>query len=401
MLAQSEDGGQAGAFLRNGVSSRALSMGGAFTALADDPSAGYWNPAGLGLLQFPELIGTYSILSLDRKYNYFSFAMPVKNYGSIGISWINLGVGGIEGRDILGSITNTLSNSESAYYFSYGYQLESELSVGFSFKYLQHTLAGFQSTGYGMDFGLLYTLSPQLRLGATVQDISSNINWNTPNKTQEKFPRTIKAGLCYSPFKNNTRFTLDYAIIQNMGGHVMAGMEMELFSNIGVRAGYDGNRFVGGGYFYAPINSFVFEVDYSIGKDIIDMSYAHKVSVRFKFSNDRPITRARKPVLHRRINGQLELLSSDFDARIVKVSGEHPSYALINLGLGSGTSIGKKYQVYRNISSAGKDGTIVIHVGVVEVVKIETKMSAIRIVSFSNAYLLKIGDFLFEEKIDL
>ena len=44
----------AGEFLNNGAGSRALGMGGAYVAVANDVTAGYWNPAGLveaGVLQ--------------------------------------------------------------------------------------------------------------------------------------------------------------------------------------------------------------------------------------------------------------------------------------------------------------------------------------------------------------
>ena len=40
----------AGEFLSLGVGGRALGMGGASVALANDVTAGYWNPAGLALL---------------------------------------------------------------------------------------------------------------------------------------------------------------------------------------------------------------------------------------------------------------------------------------------------------------------------------------------------------------
>lgn len=40
----------AGGFALSGVGSRATAMGGAFRGLADDPSAMYWNPAGLGFI---------------------------------------------------------------------------------------------------------------------------------------------------------------------------------------------------------------------------------------------------------------------------------------------------------------------------------------------------------------
>lgn len=40
----------AGGFALTGVGSRATSMAGAFRGLSDDPSAMYWNPAGMGFM---------------------------------------------------------------------------------------------------------------------------------------------------------------------------------------------------------------------------------------------------------------------------------------------------------------------------------------------------------------
>lgn len=37
----------AASFLKIGAGAKAISLGGAFVAVADDASAGYWNPAGL------------------------------------------------------------------------------------------------------------------------------------------------------------------------------------------------------------------------------------------------------------------------------------------------------------------------------------------------------------------
>ena len=44
-----------GDFLTLGVGARPLSMGGSFTAIADDSTATYWNPAGLAQLTHAEM----------------------------------------------------------------------------------------------------------------------------------------------------------------------------------------------------------------------------------------------------------------------------------------------------------------------------------------------------------
>lgn len=45
----------AGGFALSGIGSRALSMGGAFRGMADDPTAMYWNPAGLGFMEYSSI----------------------------------------------------------------------------------------------------------------------------------------------------------------------------------------------------------------------------------------------------------------------------------------------------------------------------------------------------------
>ena len=47
----SRRGTSAGAMLEIGVGARAEALGGAFVAIADDPSALYWNPSGISRIQ--------------------------------------------------------------------------------------------------------------------------------------------------------------------------------------------------------------------------------------------------------------------------------------------------------------------------------------------------------------
>ena len=60
-----------------GVGARAMGLSGAFTAVADDASAAYWNPAGLAQLDAPEILGMYgSYLNGLNQNLYFSFHYP-------------------------------------------------------------------------------------------------------------------------------------------------------------------------------------------------------------------------------------------------------------------------------------------------------------------------------------
>lgn len=53
-----------------GFGTRALALGGAYTAVADDYSAIYWNPAGLGLMKEPSIFGELSHLNFTNRALY-------------------------------------------------------------------------------------------------------------------------------------------------------------------------------------------------------------------------------------------------------------------------------------------------------------------------------------------
>jgi long-subunit fatty acid transport protein len=67
----------AGDFMANGAGARALGMGGAFAAVADDASAVYWNPAGLSGLEKRQLMLMHSEQFGDLiEYNFGSYVNP-------------------------------------------------------------------------------------------------------------------------------------------------------------------------------------------------------------------------------------------------------------------------------------------------------------------------------------
>jgi len=63
---------------------RAMGMGGAFTAIADDAYAAYWNPAGLAINPGVELSGTYQINNRNQAIGDNSLA--VKGCFEIGMN---------------------------------------------------------------------------------------------------------------------------------------------------------------------------------------------------------------------------------------------------------------------------------------------------------------------------
>ena len=78
-------GTTAAQFLKIGVGSRAIGMGGAFTATADDITAMYWNPSGLGNNYGSEALFNHVRWFADINYDYAAFATHLSGFGTVGV----------------------------------------------------------------------------------------------------------------------------------------------------------------------------------------------------------------------------------------------------------------------------------------------------------------------------
>ena len=175
-------------FLSIGVSARSMGMSGSVVASVHDVTSGYWNPAGLMLVE-PDI--QLSIMHADyfagiAKYDYGSVAIPLREKNAtIGFSLIRFGVDDIPNTLFLvepdGSINydNITSFSVADYAFlgSYATKLKwNDLRVGGNVK-LIHRIAGDFATawGFGLDAGAQYDMN-KWKFGVTLRDITSTFN---------------------------------------------------------------------------------------------------------------------------------------------------------------------------------------------------------------------------------
>ncbi len=94
--AQTVFGKYAGEFMAIGIGGRPLGMGGAFTGIANDVTSGYYNPAGLANINYPQL----SLMHSEQfgnlvNYDYGAVAIPFQEDMTFGLSVMRLAVDGI------------------------------------------------------------------------------------------------------------------------------------------------------------------------------------------------------------------------------------------------------------------------------------------------------------------
>ncbi len=184
-------------FLKIGVGSRALGMGGSFVAVADDASAAYWNPAGLTFLPAVNLQATHAeVFGGILKHDVVSWGMPIgndDNRATIGVTAIRLSVDDIkvtkdaliEESGGLVRIDPSRVETKSAYdlglLFSYARAVGDRWSVGGTFKMIRQSLLDDGSSfGLGADLGFLFHPNPRTSFGLRLADITTTqISWDT------------------------------------------------------------------------------------------------------------------------------------------------------------------------------------------------------------------------------
>src|SRR5882762_4558080 len=129
-----------GELLKIPLGARAIGMGEAFTALADDSSALYWNPAGMSFVTQKEASFMHSSLIEGVHLEQLSFVAPGDSY-AFGANVSYLGFGDIAGYDNNNG-TPTGNVSAYSYLFNGGVSrlINDSLSLGLSAGLLHETL---------------------------------------------------------------------------------------------------------------------------------------------------------------------------------------------------------------------------------------------------------------------
>jgi hypothetical protein len=313
-------GKYAGEFMAIGVGGRSLALGGAYVALANDVTAGYWNPAGLSRLSYPQL----GLMHDERfgglvNYDYGAAAMPLGPASTIGLSVIRLGVDNIPdtrnaGVDAEGnplppdrweeftgvdpSRVVWFNSADWAFYLSYAKKAGESFSYGANIKFIARDNGGASATGIGFDIGALYTID-RLSLGANLQDATTTlVAWSTG--TNEFILPTLKLGSAYRfdisdvriiPVADaDVRFENRGASANLAAGPVSfdfhGGLEFSFREIAALRAGYTD---IGSVTFGAGVKLPKIDLDYSFSKfDGSDqLGNTHRISILFTLEAER------------------------------------------------------------------------------------------------------------------
>lgn len=241
-------------FLQIGTSARATGMGSAFTAIADDASSVFWNPAGLVEVRGSEFLASQVEWPADINLSSAVLAFnPRILPGTFALSARSLWLDPMPVRTAYLPEGNgqTFDAGMASFGFSYSRFWTDKFSAGFTLNYLHMGLAEEAVNTASFDFGIIYRIGVRdLRLGMVIQNLGGKIIYD---ELPSKMPTIFKVGACFSVVKSKNHALLASGEFQHPSDNVERanlGLEYKLKELLYLRGGYyisyDTNEYSGG-----------------------------------------------------------------------------------------------------------------------------------------------------------
>lgn len=230
-------------FLKIGPSARAAGMGSAFTAVANDATSIYWNPAGM-VEQSRTDVTLNTVVWPANIQVYFAGAIFSTPYlpGTFGISARALTMDPQEERTIyMPEGTNRYFDAgDMAFGLSYATYFTDRFSAGITSNFIHMGLADKSVETIAFDFGLIYRIGIQgMRLGMVVQSLGGDVNFDN---RASKLPTLFKVGLAIDAYRsgvNALMATGEFSHPADNKERMNVGMEYTFNQFFMLRGGYN------------------------------------------------------------------------------------------------------------------------------------------------------------------
>ena len=287
-------------FLEIDVGSKAVGMGSAFVAVANDATALYWNPAGIARLSGNEMVFIHTEWIANINYDFVGTVFPMGNLGVLGISIISLSTDEMKVRtvDKPEGTGELFSVGDLAVGIAYARNLTTRFSIGFNGKYIRQKIWHMSASGFAIDIGTLFTTPfAGMKIGMSISNFGGKmqmlgkdtfVNFDlAPDqegsndripanlKTDEfSLPLLFRVGLALEVFKFNSSrmiMAVDAAHPNDNTEYINVGVEYSSNDWLFLRTGYknlfilDGEEglTIGAGIKYALGSNVSIKIDYS------------------------------------------------------------------------------------------------------------------------------------------
>lgn len=309
------EGSTGSVFQKIWVGARSAGMGGAYSALADDITALYWNPAGIAKLQGTNVGASYSRWFADITHNYVGAVIPISEKYRVGVSLAVVDYGSMERttleRDFNGG---TFNANDLAVGVSLAGALTERFSFGATVKYVRNAILDLAADGIAFDAGSMYqtdfyNMKISMALtnlggerafeGNSLSLLATNMNFNSVQRPLDTrlatnpypIPLSFRIGAATDIFQGKMEDQLlnmafDFAAHSDGPETINLGAEYVWNNLLALRAGYAFNQDqlglgAGVGFRYKS-EDFNGNIDYAINPTL-SLGLIHRISIAAMF----------------------------------------------------------------------------------------------------------------------
>lgn len=295
-------GSSSAAFLKFSPSPRGTGMGEAFTSVAEDAYSAWWNPAGLGSVEAPELAATYNDSMEDVTSQYLSVVYPLRYGSTLGLSLTRLSVAPFQGYDAQGLKMGKVESSDMAVGGAYGRTLLKDeierpvLNAGAGLKVISETLDDASANTAALDLGAVYYVRPdnywmkkvpaqEFRFGLAVRNIGPGLKFD---RRSCPLPMSVTLGGSWHSHPGGSDslvLSLDQTVSNDEKYYAALGAEYTAFQLLSFRAGYRTGQDMGSGLRVGVgFRLSMLDIDYSMSP-YGELGAMHKVGVSMRLGS--------------------------------------------------------------------------------------------------------------------
>jgi len=195
--------------MKQGLGVRAMGMGSAYSAVADDASADIYNPAGLAV---PGLAYSYGNLDAEQKQIEGNF--DLLKLGYLGhASW---------------KVKDAASNEVIANATGFGNR-SGWLNWGVTFKSFEWAFSGARQEGWSGDIGFLARITPNFNLALALRDLFTSSN--------RLVPGSARLGASFAPMDGRITLASDVEFYNGSQTYGYLGLDLNVIKGMSVRGG--------------------------------------------------------------------------------------------------------------------------------------------------------------------
>lgn len=226
------------ASLKLGVGARAMGMASAYVALADDPTATYWNPAGLASMKGAEVTAMHNEWIQDFRQEYAAVGVPL-GPGTAGFAFSGYYTSELERRDETGVLIGHFGFNDVSMAGAYAGRVAPGLDVGATARYLREMIDSEDATTFIFDVGAKYRVKETgLTFGGALQNLGGD-----PTLVNDKIPlpRLARLGAAYERelpgLHGRATLSTEFRKARSEDARFHVGGEFEYKNLVALRAG--------------------------------------------------------------------------------------------------------------------------------------------------------------------